>query len=94
MAGLHPEEIKARLRMKYGSMSAFEITRGLPKDSVRDALKNGRPRIERAIAEALGLTPEFIWPHRFVRGERRLHSSLATGNTRARGESRLKAGAV
>ncbi len=68
---LHPEEIKARIRIKCGSLVAFERKAGLPAGSVRDALRNGRPDVEKAIARLIGLTPEKLWPGRFLRCGRR-----------------------
>ncbi|WP_293858417.1 helix-turn-helix domain-containing protein [Sphingomonas sp. SCN 67-18] len=50
IAPLHPEEIKAQLRMKFGSLAAFEQARGLGERSVSQVLI-GRP--SRAAAEAI-----------------------------------------
>lgn len=40
--GLHREEVKARIRMAYGSTLKFERDHGLPVRSVADVLR-GRP---------------------------------------------------
>jgi lambda repressor-like predicted transcriptional regulator len=37
--GWHREDIKAVLRKRYGSVHAFELRKGLPKDSVSDVLR-------------------------------------------------------
>lgn len=51
---MHPEDIKAALRKKYGSVFAFEDARGLPRKSVSDFLR-GRPnqRVRDAIDTVL-----------------------------------------
>lgn len=63
---VHKEDIKAALRKKHGSVSAFEKLRGLPRGSVRDVLR-GRAvsRTARAIAKELGSTTEGLFPGRF-----------------------------
>lgn len=42
---LHREDIKAALRKRYGSVTAFEEAKGLPKKSVSDVLR-GRSAAE------------------------------------------------
>ena len=72
---LHAEEIKARIRIACGSLAAFERKAKLPTGSVRDALRNGRPEVERAIAKLIGLPAEKLWPSRFIRRGRKLRST-------------------
>lgn len=51
----HKELIKADLRIKYGSLRAFEAAEKLPHDSVRDVLRGRQSaRTQVAIAKALG----------------------------------------
>ena len=56
-ATAHREDIKASLRKKFGSLTAFERVHGLPDRSVSDVLR-GKPSkrvqqfIERALSEA------------------------------------------
>jgi lambda repressor-like predicted transcriptional regulator len=56
---LHPELVKARIRMAHGSLLAFEQAHGLPPYSVRDVLR-GRSvrRTGQAVAGFLGVTLE------------------------------------
>jgi lambda repressor-like predicted transcriptional regulator len=56
IATMHPEDIKAGLRKRFGTVFAFEQINGLPKRSVADVLR-GRPnaRVIRAIEDALTL---------------------------------------
>lgn len=53
---LHPEEVKAQIRMRFGSLAKFEIAKGLPKNSV-SFLLHGRPILPtaEAIADALDI---------------------------------------
>jgi lambda repressor-like predicted transcriptional regulator len=57
---LHPEEVKARLRMKHGSMTAFENANGLSRGAVCDALRGKSNRTLRLIAEAIGISNRSI----------------------------------
>jgi lambda repressor-like predicted transcriptional regulator len=56
LATMHPEDIKAGLRKRFGTVFAFEQANGLPKRSVADVLR-GRPnaRVIKAIEDALNL---------------------------------------
>jgi lambda repressor-like predicted transcriptional regulator len=51
---MHPEDVKAGLRKRFGTVAAFEEARGLPPKSVNDLLR-GRPsaRVAKAIQDAL-----------------------------------------
>lgn len=51
---MHPEDIKAALRKRFGSVFAFEDANDLPRKSVSDFLR-GRPnqRVKDAIAKVL-----------------------------------------
>jgi lambda repressor-like predicted transcriptional regulator len=62
---LHPEDIKAALRKRHGSVVAFELARGLPAQSVKDVFSRRRPRRNavEAVAEELGVAPQQIDPH-------------------------------
>ncbi|WP_086644999.1 helix-turn-helix domain-containing protein [Acetobacter sp. DsW_063] len=65
--GMHPEDIKSALRIRYGSLKAFAIKIGRAEGTVGNAI--GRPGysvpIEREIAKALAMAPEKIWPERY-----------------------------
>lgn len=49
---LHPQEIKARLQIKFGSMTAFERLNGLPAGSAFDVL---RGRVSRKTMQAIAV---------------------------------------
>jgi lambda repressor-like predicted transcriptional regulator len=55
---MHPEDVKAGIRKRFGTIAAFELAKGLPAKSVNDVLR-GRPnaRVTKAVEDALG-TPE------------------------------------
>jgi Ner family transcriptional regulator len=62
----HPEDIKADLRKRYGSIAAFERQWGLPERSVKDVLRGkSRPIIAQAIADALDVHACHLFPTRF-----------------------------
>jgi lambda repressor-like predicted transcriptional regulator len=54
IATMHPEDIKAGLRKRFGTIVSFERAKGLPDKSVNDVLR-GRPnaRVTKAIEDAL-----------------------------------------
>jgi lambda repressor-like predicted transcriptional regulator len=51
---MHPEDVKAGLRKRFGTVANFERASSLPEKSVNDVLR-GRPnaRVLKAIQEAL-----------------------------------------
>lgn len=57
----HREQIKAAIRMKFGSLGAFEIARELPLRSVTDVLR-GKPnrRTTTAIAKEVGCDVDHV----------------------------------
>lgn len=51
---MHPEDIKAALRKRYGSVFAFEDEHRLPRKSVSDFLRGrANQRVKDAISKAL-----------------------------------------
>lgn len=52
---LHPEDVKAEIRKKFGAVAVFERAKGLPEKSVNDVLR-GRTsaRVTRAIEQVIG----------------------------------------
>jgi lambda repressor-like predicted transcriptional regulator len=61
---LHPEEVKAQLRMRYGTLTAFEKALGLPLRSVSFLLQGKAimPTAE-AIADALDIPLHRVSQH-------------------------------
>lgn len=53
-AKMHPEDIKAALRKRHGSVFAFEDANDLPRKSVSDFLRGrSNKRVAKAIAKAV-----------------------------------------
>lgn len=50
LASMHREDVKAALRKKFGSVTAFEHALGLPDKSVHDLLRGRKSaRVEKAV---------------------------------------------
>ncbi|HAU5067340.1 TPA: transcriptional regulator [Citrobacter amalonaticus] len=65
-ADWHRVDIVAALHKRGMSIRALSVRSGLKPDTLKNALSRAYPRAERIIAEALGITPEKIWPSRYV----------------------------
>ncbi|HQU16667.1 MAG TPA: helix-turn-helix domain-containing protein [Gammaproteobacteria bacterium] len=66
--GWHPEDIKAALRKRFGTLRAASEAWGLHHTAITNTLK--RPmnsmRVERHIADALGVPLHELWPGRWT----------------------------
>jgi lambda repressor-like predicted transcriptional regulator len=60
---MHPEDIKAEIRKRHGSMIAFAEARGLPRQGVSNLL-NGRISrpVAKAIAKELNMPLKLVFP--------------------------------
>ena len=71
MAGKHPgadwsrPAIRAALREAGWSLSSFSLHLGYRRNAASQALRAPWPKMERLIAEAIGLEPHLIWPSRY-----------------------------
>ena len=67
--GMHPEDVKAAIRIKFRTVTALTDSWGLHRSIVTQVLRNPlfSIRTERRIADALKLTPHAIWPDRWRR---------------------------
>lgn len=61
------EWIKFQLRMRGSSLSKLARRLGVSRQAVRNALSAPYPKMERVIADELGLPPRAIWPERYER---------------------------
>lgn len=59
------EWIKYQLRLRGSSLAQVAREHGVSRDAAILALRKPYPRMERAIASVLGLTPDRIWPERY-----------------------------
>lgn len=63
----HPEDIKAALRKKYGTLVAFERAKELPSNSARDVLRGKTvAKTAVAIADELETSVHVLFPGRFL----------------------------
>lgn len=62
---MHAEEIKAQLRIRYGTLQAVEIAYDLPKGAIANCLRAPNNSAEQVIAGALDTRPELLWPERY-----------------------------
>lgn len=65
----HPADIIAALRKKRTSLAAQSRIAGLSSSTLANALTRPWPRGEKLIADALGISPEMIWPSRYFDDE-------------------------
>ena len=65
--GWHPEDVKAALRKRYGSITALSVSWGFNPAAISAAFIPGRRSspVERRIAAALDVSPFVIWPDRW-----------------------------
>lgn len=61
------EWIKYQLRMRGSSLSKLARRLGVTRQAVRNALSTPYPKMERAIANEIGVHPRTIWPERYLR---------------------------
>ena len=61
----HPADIVAGLRKRGTSLAAESRRHGLSSSTLANALTRPWPKGEKLIADALGISPEIIWPSRY-----------------------------
>lgn len=83
--GLHPEEIKAKLRIAFGSLARFERQHRLPANSVAAALRRPHRRAEKTIIKVLGISGRQLWPSRYDKSGQRLSKQPPENYGRGRG---------
>lgn len=66
----HRADIIAALHKQGLSLSSLSRQHGLASRTLNNAFERHYPRAEKIIADALGTTPEFIWPQRYAGKER------------------------
>ncbi len=66
-ADWHPEDIKALIRKRFGSLAALGSAWGMSRQSISGAILNPNcsAKLERRIAEALNMKPQTLWPSRW-----------------------------
>lgn len=61
----HPADVVAALRKAGWSLRKLSAANGYAPTSAKEALHRPWPKVERLIAEAIGVEPETIWPARY-----------------------------
>ena len=64
--GMHPEDIKAKVRKTGLSLGALALTYGLPEWTCRNALREPHLAAEQVILRHLGLAGHEVWPDRYL----------------------------
>lgn len=62
---MHPEDIKAEIRKRGLTFRKLSLQAGYSKDSLKSVLRTPCKPYQQVIANALGTTPEEIWPSRY-----------------------------
>lgn len=65
----HSADIIAALKKRGTSLAALSRKAGLASSTLANALSRSWPRGEKLIADALGISPEIIWPSRYFDSE-------------------------
>ncbi|EEA0729280.1 DNA-binding protein [Salmonella enterica subsp. enterica serovar Newport] len=63
----HREHIVAAVHVKGLTLRELSLRAGLKKDSLKNVLYRSCPKYERIIADAIGVSPDEIWPSRYAR---------------------------
>lgn len=90
----HPEDIKAAVRKRYGSVEAAARAHGITGALMRKAIYFPRPGGNTAIAKALGRSLHDLWPEWFDARGRRLYLRHPKDSRRASANHRQKSRAA
>lgn len=71
-ADWHPADILAALKKRGHSLAGLSVANGYHPTAAGKALKQPWPAMELLLANALGVTPQTIWPSRYDREGRPL----------------------
>lgn len=89
---MHKEQIKGVIRMRFGTLTAFEAKKGLPAGSVKDVLRGrSNARVENAIATTVKSSVQELFPRRYLRDD---SSTKVDNSAPKRPVHRLSAGAI
>ncbi len=62
----HPADIKATLEKAGWTLSRLSRSHGYHRSAASHVLRHPWPKLERVIAEAIGLQPQDLWPSRYT----------------------------
>ncbi|WP_454908404.1 helix-turn-helix domain-containing protein [Variovorax gossypii] len=77
----HPADVVAALRKRGTSLRKVAIANGY--SHIQRVLTSSWVGPEKLVAQALGVSPEVIWPSRYQEGVSREHAERLTRNRRA-----------
>ncbi|MCW2477563.1 helix-turn-helix domain-containing protein [Candidatus Symbiopectobacterium sp. NZEC135] len=66
----HPADIIAAIKRRGTSLAALSRASGLASSTLANALTRRWPKGERLIAQAINVSPEEIWPSRYLKNRR------------------------
>lgn len=72
---MHPEDVKAAVRKKFGSLAALARQNGVSDSVVRAALIRPQPTGNRIIAKCLELSVHELWPEWYDADGQRIPSN-------------------
>jgi Ner family transcriptional regulator len=61
----HPADVLAALKKRGQSLAGLSVANGYHPTAAGKALKQSWPALELLVAQAIGLTPQVIWPSRY-----------------------------
>jgi Ner family transcriptional regulator len=61
----HPADVLAALKKRGHNLARLSVANGYHPTAAGKALKQQWPAMERLVAEAIGLSPQAIWPSRY-----------------------------
>lgn len=79
--GWHPEDIKAAIRKKGGSLADFSVNYGLSESGLSKALKTPNKAAELAISRLLNVGLHELWPERWTADGKRIYPRYANKYT-------------
>jgi Ner family transcriptional regulator len=64
----HPADVQAALKKRGVSLAGLSVANGYHPTAAGKALRRSWPALELVIAQAIGRSPEEIWPNRYAAG--------------------------
>lgn len=64
-ADMHPEQVKAAVRMTGVTLTELAERHGYSESAARRALRHAWPSVEAIIAKQIGRKPQDVWPSRY-----------------------------
>jgi Ner family transcriptional regulator len=61
----HPADVLAALKKRGHNLARLSVAHGYHPTAAGKALKQQWPAMERLVAEAIGVSPQAIWPSRY-----------------------------